>query len=109
MFVIIKIVVTRLFFLSLPLDFGPEGEMFIAGGVRFVCFTNFSALFWIVVFGLGPMGLCSLPVWCEVLLVQERFLCVYLFVTVCVVCLYILVLHASYLFIVQDFLHFSKL
>ena len=82
--------------------------MFIAGGVRFVCFTNFSALFWIVVFGLVPMGLCSLPVWCEVLLVQERFLCVYLFVTVCVVCLYILVLHASICLLCRIFCIFQS-
>ena len=69
MFVVMKVVVDKTVCLSLPLDFGPEGDAFIAGGVRFVCCTNFGALFWIVVFGPGPMGLYSLPVWCEVLLV----------------------------------------
>ena len=47
MFVIIKNCSYKTVCLSLPLGFGPEGEMFIAGGVvHFVCFTNFSALFW---------------------------------------------------------------
>ena len=41
MFVVIKNCSYKTVCLSLPLEFGPEGEMFIAGGVHFVCFTNF--------------------------------------------------------------------
>ena len=111
MFVVMKVVVeNKSVCLSLPLDFGPEEDVVIAGGVRVACYTNFRVLFWCAVFGPGPMGLVF------VVRLVRSFACsrmfpviVCLFVTVCVVCLYVLVLHACICLLCMAFLHFFKL